>query len=193
MTVIGLTQSSRAWDGCLLDASRVAAAAWGPVVAKLAVEAAGRALGRALPAASPAAAHDRGALHGDTSGRLRCDPRGLPGDWPCWPAYAALRLAALALWLGLLLPLQRLLRAAIDAGLAAADQGTVQFVPRVPLWRRALGVLPVLTLLWCASGAATLVLAPWIATVWLWFAFRLGWFGRPSDAGMARPESQRLH
>lgn len=44
---------------------------------------------------------------------------------------------------------------------------------RWPLWRRALGVIPLLTLVWCCSPY--LYLAPCIAGIWVCLAYELWW------------------
>ena len=95
-----------------------------------------------------------------------------------WSARAAVHLVALSLWLGCLLPVARVL-ARIRKSTGATVSGLVGGVPaplaqlQRPLWCRAMGVLPLATLLWCCSGPGTLFLAPWWAALWLFAAAAL--------------------
>ena len=113
-------------------------------------------------------------------GPLRRLSTALPSTCLRWIPRLALHLCALALWLGLLVPpfwlLHRvgdppaLMRPHNHAGDTMLDQ-----LHAMPLWRKALGTLPLATLCWGLWPVPSLMLAPAWALLWLLAAHALWW------------------
>jgi len=103
--------------------------------------------------------------------------------------FVTLRLCALSVWIGWIVLLVKLnlmflgwingsdhkpIR--IDADIQPWNQAQ-----RWPLWRRAMGLIPLLTFFWCCGWAGGVGLAPLLAAVWVALAFLLWWpFFNPS-------------
>jgi hypothetical protein len=157
-----LLEPARHWEAALATGARPLTRACGPLVA--------RALLRAGVTLQQAGA--RLPVPG-----FDASPLALLPHWQSAPDRLWLHAGALSIWLGLLAPLLSIaLRGRADDP-QPAGSGPHALDDRLhwPLWRRGLGVLPLLTLLWSLSDLSTLWLAPAWATLWLVAARALWW------------------
>lgn len=105
--------------------------------------------------------------------------------------FVTLRLCAFAVWIGwmvLLMKLNLMFLCWINGG----DHKTIRInadtqpwnqAQRWPLWRRATGLIPLITFFWVCGGFGGVELAPLFAAVWVALAFLLWWpFFKPSPS-----------
>jgi len=100
-----------------------------------------------------------------------------------WPFRFCLNIVALSIWVGLLngllglsfgvIRLLHLSQGLKIISLKPQEEQPWEQAQRWPLWRRGLGVIPLVTLIWaCADG---LCFTPFVACIWIAMSYLLWW------------------